>query len=230
VWTGGPVCGVDSGTSAWGPVLPGDMSRVSGVFGHSAGEGGVVCAVRCLCGVLPGSRCLGIAYDPWVPSTTCEPAKAWPSPSERQTARPTVQTTDSAQRSIFRRYATDEVSLADPAKAYNDGRATICVGLSGGSGGIVTQYISRGAQRRHARGSVRDALSEVERLRWTQAYASMNLVTTSTAPFGSLTGGFLLTAIGSTGALLTLTAITIAVVVASSATALRTGGQISAYA
>lgn len=38
---------------------------------------------------------------------------------------------------------------------------------AGGVGGIVTQYISRGVERRQARGSVRDALSEVERLRWT---------------------------------------------------------------
>ena len=38
---------------------------------------------------------------------------------------------------------------------------------AGGVGGIVTQYISRGVERRQARGSVREALSEVERLRWT---------------------------------------------------------------
>jgi hypothetical protein len=126
VWAGGPVRGVDSGTEAWGPVLPGDVSGVSGVFGYTAGEGGVVCSVRCLCGVLPGSRCVGFAYDPWVvTSTTCERAKAWPSPSERQTARQTVQTTDAAQRSILRRYAIDEVSLADLAKAYNDDCPTI---------------------------------------------------------------------------------------------------------
>ncbi|MGH3770728.1 MAG: MFS transporter [Pseudonocardiaceae bacterium] len=61
-----------------------------------------------------------------------------------------------------------------------------------------------------------------------QAYASMNLVASSSAPFGSLIGGFLLTAIGSTGALLALTALTITVVVAASAsTALRTGGRMS---
>ena len=64
MWAGGPVRGVDSGTEAWGPVLPGDVSGVSGVFGYTAGEGGVVCSVRCLCGVLPGSRCVGFAYDP----------------------------------------------------------------------------------------------------------------------------------------------------------------------
>ena len=125
MWAGGPVCGVDSGTEAWGPVLPGDVSGVSGVFGYSAGEGGVVCSVRCLCGLLPGSRCVGFAYDPWVTSTTCKPATAWPSPSDRQTAQQTVHTTDLAQHSILRRYAIDEVSLADLAKAYNDGRSTI---------------------------------------------------------------------------------------------------------
>ena len=38
---------------------------------------------------------------------------------------------------------------------------------AGGVGGLVTQYVSRGAERRQARGSVREALSEVERLRWT---------------------------------------------------------------
>ena len=106
-------------------MLSGDVPGVSGVSGYTAGSGGVVCSVQCLCGVLPGSRCVGFAYDLWVTSTICEPAKAWPSPSERQTARQTVQTTDAAQRSILRRYAIDEVSLADLAKAYNVGRSTI---------------------------------------------------------------------------------------------------------
>lgn len=36
-----------------------------------------------------------------------------------------------------------------------------------GVGGIVVQYLSRSAERRQARGQVREALSEVERLRWT---------------------------------------------------------------
>ncbi|MGH3718082.1 MAG: hypothetical protein ACRDRI_04420 [Pseudonocardiaceae bacterium] len=57
----------------------------------------------------------------------------------------------------------------------------------------------------------------------------MNLIASSSAPFGSLIGGFLLTAIGSTGSLLALTAVTVTVVVAASAsTALRTGGRITA--
>lgn len=61
-----------------------------------------------------------------------------------------------------------------------------------------------------------------------QAYASMILIAGSSAALGSLTGGFLLTAIGSTGSLLVLTAVIVTVVVtASSSTALRTGGQMS---
>jgi hypothetical protein len=64
VWAGGPVCGVDSFTSAWRPVLPRDVSGMSGVSGYSTGSGGVVCSLRCLCGVLPGSQYVGLAYDP----------------------------------------------------------------------------------------------------------------------------------------------------------------------
>ena len=36
-----------------------------------------------------------------------------------------------------------------------------------GVGGIVAQHLSRSVERRQVRGSVREALSEVERLRWT---------------------------------------------------------------
>jgi MFS family permease len=62
-----------------------------------------------------------------------------------------------------------------------------------------------------------------------QAYASMNLVTNSSAPLGSLTAGFLLTTLSSTDSLLVLTAVTITTVAAASAsTALRTGGRILA--
>ena len=62
-----------------------------------------------------------------------------------------------------------------------------------------------------------------------QVYASMNLVANSSAPLGSLGGGFLLSAIGSTGSLVVLTAVTITVVVAASAsTTLRTGGRVTA--
>jgi len=61
-----------------------------------------------------------------------------------------------------------------------------------------------------------------------QAYASMILIAGSSAALGSLTGGFLLTAIGPTKSLLVLTAVIVTVVVtASSSTALRTGGQMS---
>lgn len=59
-----------------------------------------------------------------------------------------------------------------------------------------------------------------------QVYASMNVVTNSAAPLGSLAGGFLLAAVGSTGSLLALTAVTVAAVVAASTSiALRTGGR-----
>lgn len=59
-----------------------------------------------------------------------------------------------------------------------------------------------------------------------QAYAAMLLMANSSAPLGSLTGGFLLTALGSTGSLLVLTTVTITVVVtASTSTTLRTGGR-----
>ena len=62
-----------------------------------------------------------------------------------------------------------------------------------------------------------------------QAYASMILVASTSAPLGSLAGGFLLTAIGSTGSLLVLSAVTITVVAAASASpTLRTAGRISA--
>ena len=46
--------------------MPGGVSGVSGVFGYSPGPGGVVCSVRCMCGVLPGPRCVDWACDPWV--------------------------------------------------------------------------------------------------------------------------------------------------------------------
>lgn len=52
-----------------------------------------------------------------------------------------------------------------------------------------------------------------------QAYAAMNVVTNSSTPLGSLAGGFLLTALGSTGSLLVLTAVTITMVAAASASA-----------
>jgi predicted MFS family arabinose efflux permease len=45
-----------------------------------------------------------------------------------------------------------------------------------------------------------------------QAYAAMILIAGSSLPLGSLTGGFLLTALGSTGTLLVLTVLTITVV------------------
>lgn len=61
-----------------------------------------------------------------------------------------------------------------------------------------------------------------------QAYAAMLLMANSSAPLGSLTGGFLLTALDSTGSLLVLTAVIITVVVtASASTALRSGGRMS---
>lgn len=61
-----------------------------------------------------------------------------------------------------------------------------------------------------------------------QAYAAMILIASSSAPLGSLTGGFLVAAIGSTGSLLVLAAVTITVVVtASASTALRAVGRIS---
>jgi hypothetical protein len=86
--------------------LPGDVSGVSGVFGYAACEHGVVRSVRCLCGLLQGSRCIGFAYDPWVTSTTCEPAKAWPPPRARQTARqtevvPVARNTSGARSAIW---------------------------------------------------------------------------------------------------------------------------------
>lgn len=60
-----------------------------------------------------------------------------------------------------------------------------------------------------------------------QAYAAMNLIASIPAPLGSLTGGLVLTALGSTGSVFVLTAITAGTVLTGYASgALRTTGRI----
>jgi predicted MFS family arabinose efflux permease len=60
-----------------------------------------------------------------------------------------------------------------------------------------------------------------------QAYAAMNLITSIPAPLGSLAGGLVLTAIGSTGSVFVLTTITAGTVLVGCALgALRTSGRI----